>query len=116
MIGPTDLQAVEYSHGWNPKLAARADTRTRWQINGNRLIGNWLGFKADGSYKKSWRSGEIGQFDNGQTVNVYDGSNRTLVENNWMSSVKDGVTLAILHEDDDERMLVDPACTRPGRQ
>ncbi len=94
VVGHTLLQAIEYSHGWNPKLPPRADNSTKYQINGNRLIGNWLGFKADGSYKKAWRSGEIGQFDNGQTVNVYDGSNRTLVENNWMSSVNDGVTLA----------------------
>jgi CSLREA domain-containing protein len=94
VVGHTLLQAIEYSHGWNPSLAPRADTSTKWQLNGNRLIGNWLGFKADGSYKKAWRSGEIGQYDNGQTVNVYDGSNRTLVENNWMSSVRDGVTLA----------------------
>jgi CSLREA domain-containing protein len=94
VVGHTLLQAIEYSHGWNPSRAPRADTSTKWQINGNRLIGNWLGFKADGSYKAGWRSGEIGQFDNGQTVNVYDGANRTLVENNWMSSVRDGVTLA----------------------
>jgi CSLREA domain-containing protein len=94
VVGHTLLQAIEYSHGWNRKLPWGTDHKTTYQINGNRLIGNWLGFKADGSYKASWRSGEIGQFDNGQTVNVYDGSNRTLVENNWMSSVKDGVTLA----------------------
>ena len=94
VVGHTLLQAIEYSHGWNPKRAPRADTSTRYQINGNRLIGNWLGFKANGSYKKAWRSGEIGRYDNGQAVNVYDGANRTVVENNWMSSVKDGVTLA----------------------
>ncbi len=94
VIGRTLFQAVEYSHGWNRSLPWGTDHKTTWQINGNRLIGNWLGFKADGSYKKSWRSGQIGQYYDGEAVNVFDGSNRTLVEGNWMSSVLDGVSLA----------------------
>jgi CSLREA domain-containing protein len=95
VVGPTLFQAVEYSHGWNPNLKWGTDHKTTWQINHNRIIGNWLGFTADGSYKKSWRSGlVVTANDDGQAVHVYDGSNYTLVEDNWMASYHDGVTLS----------------------
>jgi CSLREA domain-containing protein len=86
---------IKYSHGWNPSLPWGTDHTTTWQINHNRIIGNWLGFKADGSYKKSWRSGLLATpNDDGEAVHVYDGSNYTLVEDNWMASYHDGVALA----------------------
>jgi CSLREA domain-containing protein len=91
VIGPTFYQAVEYSHGWNPNLKWGTDTATTYQINNNQLVGNWLGFRADGSYDKDYRSGLTGGGDNGQAVNVYDGSNDNLIRNNFIASAQDGV-------------------------
>lgn len=91
VFGPTTFQAVEYSHGWNPSLPWGSDTATTYQINNNQLVGNWLGFRADGSYNLAYRSGLTGGGDNGQAVNVYDGSNDNLVRNNYIASAQDGV-------------------------
>ncbi len=91
IIGPTTLQGIEYSHGWNP--ANHAEELT-WQVNGNRAIGNWVGFRADGSYNASYRSGlNFSNSDNGQGINVYDGSNDNLIEGNYVASVYDGIQL-----------------------
>ena len=92
VIGPTTLQAVEYSHGWNPNLAPRVDNSLTWQIDGNQLIGNWLGFRADGSYDPSYRSGlNFSTADNAEGINVYDGSNSNMIQGNYIASVYDGI-------------------------
>ncbi len=91
VFGTTQYQAVEYSHGWDRTLPWGTDTKTTYQINNNRLIGNWLGFRADGSPDNNYTSGQTGGGDNGQAVNVYDGSNYTLVKGNYMASPQDGV-------------------------
>jgi CSLREA domain-containing protein len=91
VFGPSSLQAVEYSHGWNPSLPPRTDNNVTWQINNNRLIGNWLGFRADGSPDPNYSSGKTGTGDNGEVVNVFDGSNYTLVKGNYMASLQAGV-------------------------
>ncbi|MEA2621931.1 MAG: hypothetical protein QOH61_841 [Chloroflexota bacterium] len=91
VFGPTTLQAVEYSHGWNPSLPWGTDTATTYQINNNRLIGNWLGFRGDGSYDANYRSGLSGGGDNGNGVNVYDGSNNNLIRSNYVGSARDGI-------------------------
>ncbi len=91
VFGPSSLQAVEYSHGWDPSLPPRTDTKTTYQINNNRLIGNWLGFRADGSPDSNYSSGKTGTGDNGEAVNVYDGSNYNLVKGNYMASPQAGV-------------------------
>jgi CSLREA domain-containing protein len=89
IIGPTTLQGIEYSHGWNP--ANHGDEPT-WQINNNRAIGNWVGFRADGSYNASYRSGlNFSGGDNAQGINVYDGTNDNIVEGNFVASVYDGI-------------------------
>ena len=70
------------------------DTSSKWQISGNRIIGNWLGFRADGSYDPAYRSAQsVPTFDNGQAVNVYDGSPNNLVQGNYIASVYDGITV-----------------------
>ena len=68
VFGPTQCQAVEYSHGWDRTLPWGTDTKTTFQINNNRLIGNWLGFRADGSPDNDYTSGQMGGGNNGQAV------------------------------------------------
>jgi CSLREA domain-containing protein len=91
VFGTTQYQGVEYSHGWDRTLPWGTDTKTTYQINNNRLIGNWIGFRADGTPDNAYTSGQTGGGDNGQAVNVYDGSNYTLVKGNYMASPQDGV-------------------------
>lgn len=93
VVGRTGSQAIELSHGWNP---AGGGSTAEFQINDNRVIGNWLGFRADGSFHPAFRSGQNhpGTSDNGQGVNVYDGTNDNVIEGNHISAVYDGIVLA----------------------
>jgi hypothetical protein len=92
VIGPTVFQGIELSHGWDPALPWGTDTSTTWQVNGNRVLGNWVGFRADGSYDPDFRSGlELSPKDNGNGINVYDGVNDSLVAGNWVASAHDGI-------------------------
>jgi len=95
VVGPTCCNSVELSHGWDP---SGVDTSAKWHISGNRIIGNWLGFKVDGSYDPSYRSAQsVPTFDNGQAVNVYDGSYNNVIQGNYIASVYDGITVASLN-------------------
>ncbi|MBA2569565.1 MAG: right-handed parallel beta-helix repeat-containing protein, partial [Chloroflexi bacterium] len=93
VIGPTALQGIEFSHGYNPSGPPGSDQSVTYQINGHRVAGNWVGFRGDGSYDALYRSGlsDPGSADNGQAINVYDGSNDNIVEGNWVGSVYDGI-------------------------
>jgi len=93
VTGPTLLNGVELSHGWDPD---GVDTSTKWQINDNRVIGNWIGFRIDGHYDTNYRSGlnNPGSADNGNGVNAYDGSNNNIIDGNWIASAYDGVNTA----------------------
>ncbi len=92
VIGPTTLQGIEFSHGWDRSLPWGTDTATTYQINDNPVIGNWVGFRMDGSYDPSYRSGlNFSSADNGQAINVYDGSNRNSILRNYVASVYDGI-------------------------
>src|SRR6185436_5434881 len=63
-----------------------------WQVNGNRVIGNWVGFKADGSYAANYRSGyQVSNSDNGNGINVYDGTNDNIIARNYVGTVFDGI-------------------------
>jgi CSLREA domain-containing protein len=90
VIGGTTLNGIEISHGWNPNGADVDDT---WHNNYNHLVGNWIGFRGDGSYNAAFRSAlnNPGSGDNGNAVNVYDGSNYNIVEGNWVASAYDGI-------------------------
>lgn len=91
VVGPTCCNAVELSHGWNPSDASDST----WLISGNQIVGNWLGFRADGAYDPAFRSAlSAPSFDNGQAVNVYDGTANNLVAGNYIASANDGVTIA----------------------
>jgi CSLREA domain-containing protein len=92
VVGPTDNQAVELSHAWDPTLEPGQDPEGRYGITGNRVVGNWLGFRADGSYDPGFRSGMLGRRnDNGNGVNVIDGPMQNRVERNVITALPDGI-------------------------
>lgn len=90
-IGPTLLNGVEYSHGWEP--GTHSNDVATWHVDDNRVIGNWIGFRMDGHYDASYRSGlnNPGNADNGNAVNAYDGANHNLIAGNYLASAYDGV-------------------------
>ncbi|MEO8246780.1 MAG: PKD domain-containing protein [Chloroflexota bacterium] len=96
VIGPTSLQGIELSHGWDPAIGSANGSTPTYQINGHRVLGNWVGFPGDGHYLSSFRSATSspGGGDNGQGINVYDGSNNNLVEGNYVASNYDGIQFA----------------------
>ena len=90
VVGHTLLQAVEYSHGWN-RPPWGTDTKTT--VPDQRQPADRQLARLQGRRQPTTKlaSGETGKYDNGQTVNVYDGSNQTLVKGNYMASPQDGV-------------------------
>ena len=93
IIGATGLQGIEFSHGWNPSLSSATGGTLEYQINDHRVIGNWVGFPGSGHYNVNFISGQGNPngSDNGQAINVYDGSNNNLVEGNYIASRFDGI-------------------------
>jgi PKD repeat protein len=94
VTGRTSNNGIEMSHGFHQdEEGPGTDPTDTWQINHNEVIGNWVGFRPDGSYDAAHRSGvnNPGTADNGNAINVYDGSNYNLVEGNWVGSVYDGI-------------------------
>jgi CSLREA domain-containing protein len=96
VIGPTSLQGIELSHGWDPALGSANGGTPQWQVNGHRVIGNLVGFPGSGHYSSIFRSAtnSPGGGDNGQAINVYDGSNNNVVEANYVASNYDGIQFA----------------------
>jgi len=99
VMGPTLLNGVEISHGWDP---AHQDTSNKWVNMNIHVEGNWIGFRIDGSYSSSYRSGlnNPGNADNGNGVNIYDGCSNNVVDGNYIASAYDGVNtmLATCHD------------------
>lgn len=97
VIAGTNLNGVEFSHGWNPALPARQDNSEQFVIRGGRVLSNYLGFTVDGAYDPAYRTSNCAKLagcaDNGQAVNIYDGVYDTTVEGNWLYSNLDGVQL-----------------------
>jgi len=93
VIGPTTINGMEFSHGWNP--STRENT-VAWQVNDHRAIGNWIGFRQDGNYDPAYRVAQnVPTYDNGQGVNIYDGANNNLIEGNHIAAVYDGLTIGM---------------------
>jgi CSLREA domain-containing protein len=90
VIGGTALQGIEYSHGWDPVTRVSSP---KWQVSNNRAIGNWIGFRGDGSYGPEFRSGQRapGSTDNGNGINLHDGASLNVIEGNFIASVYDGI-------------------------
>ncbi len=93
VIGATSLNGIELSHGWDP--STNHVSTPQYQINDNQIIGNWVGFRADGSYDPAYRSAQqTPSADNGQALHAYDGSNNNLFQANYVAAAYDGVTIA----------------------
>lgn len=93
VVGPNCCNAIEFSHGWDPALGGPVGDPS-WMIRDHRVIGNWFGFRPDGTYDPAFRAAlSPPTFDNGQAVNVYDGVTDTLIEGNHIASAHDGVTV-----------------------
>ena len=90
VIGPTLLNGVEISHGWNP-VTKQQDTA--WLNKNIHIEGNWIGFRMDGSYSASYRSGlnNPGTADNGNGINIYDGCLNNVANGNYIASAYDGI-------------------------
>ncbi len=92
IFGPSRLQGIEFSHGYNPVGPPDTDFSPAFAITGNQIVGNWVGFKADGSYDAGYRSGlNFSSSDNDQGINVYDGASDNVVDSNFVASVYDGI-------------------------
>jgi len=92
VIGRTNLNGVEMSHGY-PGDVPWDPNSDEFHINHNQTIGNWVGFRPDGSFDPAYRVGQNnpGTADNGNGINAYDGSNFNLIEGNYVSAVWDGI-------------------------
>lgn len=91
VTGPTSLNGVEISHGWDPD---GNDTSNKWVNMRNHVDGNWIGFRNNGNYDADYRAGQNNpgaSGDNGNGVNVYDGCRDNVVDGNWIASGYDGV-------------------------
>ena len=94
VLGPTRLNGIELSHGWDP--STNHVSTPEFQVNFNVAIGNWVGFRVDGSYDPAFRSAlEPPSADNGQALHAYDGSNYNVFEANYVAAAYDGVTIAM---------------------
>ena len=89
---------VEISHGWNFPLGPRVDGSEPYQLKDNRVIGNLIGFTPDGRSDPTFVDGRCYlQFctaDNGDGVNVIDGAVRTVVRDNWIAGVRNGILVS----------------------
>jgi CSLREA domain-containing protein len=93
--GTSTLNGYEFSHGWDPNGPPN-QTTTTWQISDHVVIGNWIGFRADGRYDPAYRAAQNAPtFDNGQGINVFDGARNNLFESNYIASVYDGGTIGL---------------------
>ncbi len=101
VFGPTNYQGIELSHGYNPSVQPDTDFSLPYQINDHQIIGNWVGFRMDGTYDPAYRSGlNFSSADNAEGINVYDGVFNNLVEDNYVASVYDGIILRSPHASD----------------
>ena len=93
VIGATYLNGIEISHGYDRGHTTSADP---YQNKYNQLIGNWIGFRGDGSYSSSFASAQSnpGSGDNGNAINIYDGSSYNVASGNYISSIWDGIQTA----------------------
>ena len=89
VIGPTRWEGIELSHGWSPD----GGNDSPWRITGNRVIGNWIGFRKDGRYDKDFRSGHFKGTADSTGVHIWDGANDNLIARNHVASHFDGIRI-----------------------
>jgi CSLREA domain-containing protein len=88
-------QCIEFAHDNG------VENNDSWHNNDNSIIGNWLGFRADGSYSSSFRCGSNTprtQSNDSNGINLADGSSNNRVEGNWIGSWYDGVNIMMGNE------------------
>ena len=86
------LKEFELSHGFDP---ATHEYNSTYEISDNHIVGNWVGFKADGSYDPRFRSGQTLATADSNGINVFDGSNNNLIEGNYVASVYNGIQVGL---------------------
>ena len=63
------------------------------------MLGNYIGFSTAGNYTSAFANGHCfpgcEANDNGQGVNIIDGSNRTIVDGNWIDGLRSGVAVNV---------------------
>ena len=73
------------------------DTSLPYQINDNQVLGNYIGVSPYGVYSSAYAVGKCfpgcEANDNGQGINIIDGSNRTIVDGNYINSLRSGVAI-----------------------
>ena len=85
---------VELSHGWNQSLPPRTDISLQYQVNDNRILGNYIGLRADGSYDPAFISARGNTYEgDGSGVNIIDVSNGNLVEGNYIAAQLNAVQI-----------------------
>jgi hypothetical protein len=89
IIGPTRWEGVELSHGWD----RYGDDDAAWRITGNRVIGNWIGFRMDGHYDADYRSGYLAGSADATGIHLWDGANDNVVAGNTIGSHFDGIRM-----------------------
>ncbi len=89
IIGPTRWEGIELSHGWDPD----GGDDSPWRITGNRIVGNWIGFRKDGRYNAEYRSGYVKSTADAAGVHIWDGANDNVVARNHVGSRFDGIRI-----------------------
>ena len=95
VYGASTQQCIEFAHDNG------VETSDEWHNNSNSIIGNWLGFRADGSYASAFRCGSNkynSQSNDSNAINLADGSSNNLVQGNYMASWYDGVNIMMPNE------------------
>ncbi len=90
VYGASTQQCIEFAHDNGD------ETSDVWHNNDNSIIGNWLGFRADGSYASAFRCGSntpSSKSNDSNGINLADGSSDNLVQGNWIGSWWDGVNI-----------------------
>ncbi len=87
IIGRTRWEGIELSHGFD----RYGDDDAAWRITGNRIIGNWVGFRMNGRYDARYRSGYQAGTTDSAGIHVWDGSTGNVIARNHVASVFDGI-------------------------
>jgi hypothetical protein len=98
VVAGANNDGVEFSHGWNQAFAPRQDTSLPYQINDNQVLGNYIGVSPFGVYTAAFANGHCfpgcETNDNGQGINLIDGTNRTIVDGNYINGLRNGVAIS----------------------
>jgi CSLREA domain-containing protein len=95
VYGASTQQCIEFAHDNG------VNGTDQYKNNNNSIIGNWLGFRADGSYNSSFRCGSntpSNSSNDSNGINLADGSSYNVVQGNWIASWWDGVNIEIGNE------------------